>query len=434
MHNSRRFEAICAQLELHTFHIDFETAFVQSDIDVPIYCSYPAGINKKKNGKELFMKLQKSLYGLKQAPRNWNIKLTNWLKQKGFKQSEVDPCFFYYTSAKEKVHCYLNVYVDDLPGGHNNPEWFAKFISEMKEDFKVGSVEDLQWVMQVEVKKIPNGLQFCHKKYINDLLQKYDMLNCKPQAIPLDPSFEIKMDDTTNLTDVQRNKISTIYKELVGSLLWIARVDRPDIQHAVSVLCRFTSNPSPRHLQALRGILAYLAGTRDLGTAFTKVNPKNFILSAFSDSDWASDKDTRHSTSGYILFLGTSPISWSSSKQGLVTTSTTEAEYVGLSNCAKEVSYVRQLMESLGMNACLREPSTLHGDNQGALFLGENAKTSTRTKHIDIKYHHIRELVAKGIIALKYIKTTLMVADPLTKALPGCKFIKHLKWMLNLSA
>ena len=93
------------------------------------------------------------------------------------------------------------------------------------------------------------------------------------------------------------------YKELVGALLWVARVSRPDIQVAVSILCRFTANPSERHLKALRGVLAYLSGTKDLGVCFTKVPEKIFKLVGYSDADWAGDKDTRHSTSGYILFM-----------------------------------------------------------------------------------------------------------------------------------
>ena len=255
---------ICAQLNLTTFHIDFEAAFVQSNIDTDIYVSYPHGYKvKNKHGETLFMKLRKSLYGLKQAPRNWNIKLTTWLKKYGFKQSMVDPCFFYFS--RDGVLCYINVYVDDLPGGHNNQKWFNKFIRDMKKEFNVGTVDKLEWVMQVEVKKIDNGFQFCHQKYIKDLLRRFNMEHCKPLKVPLEPGFEISSHDSPTNPETQARLAKSGYRELLGSLLWIARVSRPDIQAAVSILCRFASNPSERHLKALRGILAYLSGTSDKG-------------------------------------------------------------------------------------------------------------------------------------------------------------------------
>lgn len=216
------------------------------------------------------------------------------------------------------------------------------------------------------------------------------------------------------------------YRELIGSLLWIARVDRPDIQAAVSILCRFNSNPSRRHLAAAKGVLAYLAGTKDVGTRFTKA--ENLHLTAYSDSDWAGDRDTRHSTTGFLLLLGNSPIMWYSGKQNMVTTSSTEAEYVALSHAAKEVTYIRNLLESIQFP----QPTTIiYGDNQGALFLGDNPKTSSRTKHIDIKFHHIRELTENNFVKLVYIQTKQMIADVLTKPLDGPKFNSFLDVLLN---
>ena len=150
--------------------------------------SYPKGwARKNAKGEQLFMKLKKSLYGLKQAPRNWNVKLSTWLLKYGFKQSEVDPCFYYYV--QNEIMCYICLFVDDIPGGHNNAKWYNKFISDMKKEFNVGEVGPLEWMMQVEVKKIANGFQFCHQKYINDLLRKFNMESCKPQKVPLDPAL-----------------------------------------------------------------------------------------------------------------------------------------------------------------------------------------------------------------------------------------------------
>lgn len=196
-------------------------------------------------------------------------------------------------------------------------------------------------------------------------------------------SAEISSHDSPTSAEQKAEMENSRYKELVGALLWVARMDRPDIQAAVSILCRFTANPSKRHLKALRGVLAYLSGTKDYGTCFTKVTPEDFKLHAYSDSDWAGDRDTRHSTSGHILFLGKSPIAWYSGKQNLVTTSTTEAEYVAMSQTAKEIQYIRNLLNSIGI--IQDEATVLNGDNQGALFLGENPKTASRTKHIAIK-------------------------------------------------
>ena len=227
--------------------------------------------------------------------------------------------------------------------------------------------------LQVEVKKIKNGFQFCHQKYINDLLRRFGMEDCNPQKVPLAPGFEISSHDSPTDTETQAKMAKAGYRELLGSLLWISRVSRPDIQAAVSILCRFASNPSERHLKALRGILAYLSGTKYKGVCFTKTPSADFKLTAYSDSDWAGDKDTRHSTTGYVIYFGSSPCCWYSGKQGLVTTSTTEAEYVAMSQTAKEVCYIRNLLNSIGFP---QQSTVLYGDNQGALFLGNNPKTS----------------------------------------------------------
>lgn len=402
---------------------------MQSDIDTNIYVSYPVGYKvTNKDGETLFMKLRKSLYGLKQAPRNWNIKLTTWLKQYGFKQSKVDPCFFYFN--RDGVLCYINVYVDDVPGGHNNQKWIDKFIRDMKKEFNVGTVDKLEWVMQVEVKEIDDGFQFCHKKYIKDLFRRFNMEHCKPQKVPLIPGFEISSHDSPTDPETQARLAKSGYRELLGSLLWIARVSRPDIQAAVSILCRFASNPSERHLKALRGILAYLSGTSDKGVCFTKTSSADFKLHAYSDSDWAGDQDTRHSTTGYVVYFGSSPCCWYSGKQGLVTTSTTEAEHVAMSQTAKEVCYIRNLLESIGFS---QKSTVLYGDNQGALFLGDNPKTASRTKHIAIKYHHIRELTEMNTLKLKYVETKRMVADLLTKPLPNATISRLFDKLLNIS-
>jgi hypothetical protein len=224
------------------------------------------------------------------------------------------------------------------------------------------------------------------------------------------------------------------YLQIIGVLLWISRVSRPDIAYAVGILSRYSSNPSARHFTAALDVLKYLKGTANMALVYEKdissdslttysisSRRKNFL--SYSDSDWAGDCDDRKSTSGFLVFYKNCLVAWSSSKQPIQSLSSTEAEYIGLGYSAKEVSYFQELLETLGMptSATIRSvfntDATILGDNQSSLFLAYHPKTSSKTKHISLRFHYIREMTAQKVFELEFCPTAKMLADIMTKAL-----------------
>ena len=181
------------------------------------------------------------------------------------------------------------------------------------------------------------------------------------------------------------------------------------------------AKPSSEHWVAAKRVLRYIKGTVNVGLVFRKSD--KFDLVGYSDADWAGDVDSRKSTSGYVFMLGNSVISWTSKKQPVVALSTTEAEYIALCLATQEAVWLRRLLASVGQNQ--KESTKIFEDNQGTIHISKNPRHHPRTKHIDIKYHYVRESVQKNVINVVHCDTNRMVADTFTKGLPKPAFEKH---------
>jgi len=201
-------------------------------------------------------------------------------------------------------------------------------------------------------------------------------------------------------------------------MLYIATTTRPDIAAAIGILCRRVSNSRQRDWNAVKRVMRYLKQTVNLKLKISA--DTNCELVGYVDADWAGDISDRKSTSGYIYKLGQSPVSWSSKKQAYVTLSSTEAEYVSAAYASQEVIWIRQLLDDLGLPAT--HPISLYEDNQGCIKLAASEKINARTKHIDVRHHHLPDLVDRDVINFVYCETNNMVADALTKPLPRPKF------------
>jgi hypothetical protein len=204
----------------------------------------------------------------------------------------------------------------------------------------------------------------------------------------------------------------THYQELIGSLNHLAVYSRPDISFAVSKLAQFNSDPTLIHLRSAQHVLRYLQGTKDL--AITYGNAKDLTPKGFADADWGSDKDDRKSMTGYVFIINNGPVSWTSHKQTTVATSTMEAEYMSLSDASREAIARQQLY--MDLNIQISTP-LLYSDNQAALAIAQNPVHHQRSKHIDIRYHFIRNAVQNDQVKIDYVPTANQTADILTKAL-----------------
>ena len=238
------------------------------------------------------------------------------------------------------------------------------------------------------------------------------MQAARPSHRPLDPGIRLFPLKEAERTDVEPVDLE-LYQSAVGSLMYVMLGTRPDIAYAVGLVSQFNHSPLWEHWVAVKRIFRYLTGTRGLRLVYGNKDSSG----AYSDADWGSGSD-RKSVGGSVFLLNGAAVSWTSKKQTSIALSTTEAEYLAMTQAAKEIVWLRILLEELGADAHVPQMSELYGDNQGALALACNPEYHARTKHIDIQYHFIRELVAAEKVYLKYCPSTDMIADIMTKALP----------------
>ena len=238
------------------------------------------------------------------------------------------------------------------------------------------------------------------------------MSDCKPAATPMAVDVKLVKDDGSKPVD------QTTYQSIVGSLLYAATSTRPDISHAVGVLSKFCSAPTETHLTAAKRVLRYLKGTSEYGIRYTRTDKQPI---AYSDASWA-ETEGRHSTSGVVFMHCDGPISWLSKQQSVVALSTAEAEYIAAYEATKEAAWLRQLYQ--GIENAPTSPIVLHIDNQSAINIANKSETSKRCKHMDIKFHYVRQEIANNHIITKHCYTESMVADILTKSLSRDRFVK----------
>lgn len=408
--------ALAAKYDLEIHQMDAVSAFLHGDLDEEIYMAQPEMFS---DGTSKVCRLHKSLYGLKQASRVWYTKLDGALKKFGLKRCVTDPCM--YIMRKGDKILIVGVYVDDLGMASND----AALMNELKAYLrKLFNMKDLGAAKQLLGMRITRDQQagtisIDQSQYIRDVLDKFNMLDCNPVSTPADINQRLTKDMCPS-TDEEREKIRHIpYQEAVGSLLFAAQISRPDIQFAVGAVSRFNSNFGYAHWAAVKRIMRYLKGTLNHKLTYYRNFESN--LEGFCDADWGGNETDRRSTTGYVFTMQGAPVAWNSKKQPTVAISTTESEYMAMGNATQEALWLRSLVRELAHK--MDGPIPIHCDNRGAICLSENSVYQSRTKHIDIKHHFLREHVNSNIIKFLHIDTKLNVADFLTKPMNSDKQI-----------
>ena len=418
--------AIAAHHDLDIEQLDVVTAFLYGVIDQLIYVQMPKGYEKAG----MICKLNKALYGLKQSPRLWYERLSEFLLTKlGLSKLHADHSIF--SSSAGIRGPIVTSFVDDLNiiGPKGSP-----MISEVKKQlniaFKMVDMGPISHYLGLKVERNRDNrtIKLSQSTYIEKVLEKFHMQNAKTTTTPMKEGSLFRNKSQASESDIKQ------YQAIVGSIMFAMIETRPDIAYATSVVSRHAKNPGKSHMEAAKQILRYLSATRDRGITF---GGGDLSIQGYSDSDWAGDKEDRKSTSGYVFMLNNGPISWASKRQKTVALSSTEAEYMALTLAAKETIWIRLLMTELGLmqddatptvNVLEREGAiALKGDNQSAIALANNPVLHSRTKHIDIQHHFIRNEVTEGRIDLTYVSTEHMVADGLTKPLTHVKFFSFIR-------
>lgn len=371
-------------------------------------------INELQKGNKVCL-LKKALYGLRQAGRCWNSKIDEVLIKFGARKSTADPCIYFKGEGENII--LISIYVDDILAASRSKERIAELGQYLSRMFEIKDLGTVNHCLGIEFDLNKNGIKMSQTGYIRDILERFGMSDSKPVSTPLDPGVKLQK----SKSEPSSEESSFPYRELVGALMYLAVCTRPDISYTASYLSQFNSCYDLTHWTAAKRVLRYLQGSRDVGLYFHKSNKS---LKAFVDADWANCPDDRRSYTGFAFILGNCPISWESKKQRTVALSSTEAEYMALSEAAKEASYLMNFFKELGFST--REKVTIFCDNNGARKLAENPIFHNRSKHIDVRHHYVRDILKKGEMEIKYIPTEEMAADVFTKGLPKPKLVQCL--------
>ena len=289
----------------------------------------------------------------------------------------------------------------------------------MTDRFEMSMMGELRFFLGFEIKQLIGGTFINQAKYIQDMLKRFGMQDAKGKPTPMPTKTHLKLNPDGKDVDQK------LYRSMIGSLLYLC-ASRPDIVLSVGVCARYQAAPKESHLAAVHRIFRYLVHTSKFGLWYPK--GATFSLCGYTDSDWAGDQDDRKSTSGACQFLGRSLVSWSSKKQNCISLSTAESEYVAAASGCTQLLWMRQTLKEFGVNY---DKVPLLCDNESAIKIAYNPVQHSRTKHIEIRHHFIRDHVARGDIELAYVCTKDQLADIFTKPLDEARFT-YLRNELNI--
>jgi len=463
----RMLMALSALYGWHVHHMDVVTAFLNPAIDEPVSMELPEGIEWLKptlrKPSTIQCRLKKALYGLKQAPRLWFQHIDSFLRANGFRQSGNEPTLYILWESHTKESpilksssgsLFLLLYVDDLLIASLNSGLIKQVKELLSTAYRMTDLGLARQFLNIKIErystmnkedssshthaKLVYHVRLSQERFIDELLKRFHMVECNGTKTPLETGHDLRVQVPTISTESHLetssqpiNSTTLILKEyqsLVGSLMYLMLSTRPDLAFTISTLSKFASAPLPIHLAAAKRVLRYLKATKTLALSFSS-ELRDAQLVGFSDSDWGGDRDDRKSTAGYVFTIGGTAISWKSKKQPVVALSSTEAEYIGTSEATREAIWLQRLLHELTQSDKPTNPQLLFVDNQGAIKLTENPRFHERTKHIDIKYHFVRQACENGLITVQYISTSKMTADIMTKALPTERHWIHLAGM-----
>jgi hypothetical protein len=395
--------AYASIMDFKLYQMDVKSAFLNGLIQEEVYVEQPPGFEIPDKPNHVY-KLQKALYGLKQAPRAWYERLSNFLLEKEFSRGKVDTTLF--IKRKHNDILLVQIYVDDIIFGSTNDSLCKEFSLDMQSEFEMSMMGELKYFLGLQIKQTQEGIFINQSKYCKELIKRFGMDSAKHMSTPMSTNCYLDKDESGQSIDIKQ------YRGMIGSLLYLS-ASRPDIMFSVCMCARFQSNPKQSHLSAVKRIMRYLLGTINLGLWYPKNSTCNLI--GYSDSDFAGSKTDRKSTSGTCQFIGSALVSWHSKKQNSVALSTAEAEYISAGSCCAQILWMKQQLSDYGI---ILDRIPIKCDNTSAINLSKNPVQHSRTKHIEIRHHFLRDHVLKGDCVLEFVDTKNQLADIFTKPLP----------------
>ncbi|WVZ53876.1 hypothetical protein U9M48_004764 [Paspalum notatum var. saurae] len=361
--------------------MDVKSALLNGLIEEEVYVRQPSGFESARFPDRVY-KLRKALYGLKQAPRAWYARLKSFLLKSGFVMDSVDKTLFLLSRGGDTL--IVQIYIDDIIFGGSSHALVSSFAEQMSREFEMSLMDELQFFLGLQIKQGPEGTFVHQAKYTRDILKKFEMGDSKPMTTPMSTNTALDADEDGEAVDQKE------FRGMIGSLLYLTAT-RPDIQFAVCLCARYQASPRTSHRQAVKR-----------------------IFRGFSDADHAGCRIDRKSTSGTCQLLGTSLVSWSSRKQASVSLSTT-----------KRLLWMKATLSDFGLRF---GKIPLLVDSTSAISIAKNPVLHSRTKHIDVKFHFLRDHYEKGDIDLVHVASEIQLADIFTKPLEFGAFVRLRGW------
>ncbi|GKD31309.1 putative ribonuclease H-like domain-containing protein, partial [Tanacetum coccineum] len=380
----RLFLAYASFMGFLVYQMDVKSAFLYGTIEEEVYVTQPLGFKDPDHPDKVY-KVVKALYGLHQAPRAWYETLANYLLSNGFKRGKIDQTLFI---KKQKGDILLvQVYVDDIIFGSTNKELCTGFEKLMKDKFQMSSMGELTFFLGLQVQQKEDGIFISQDKYVAEILKKFNYTDVKSASTPVDLEKPLVKDGDADDVDVH------LYRSMIGSLMYLT-ASRPDIMFVVCACARFQVTPKTSHLLAVKRIFRYLKGKPTLGLWYSRDSP--FELVAYTDSDYAGATQDRKSTTG-------------------------GSEYVAAASCCGQVLWIQNQLLDYGYNFM---NTVINIDNNSTIYIIENPVQHSKTKHIEIRHHFIRDCNAKKLIQMVKIHTdyNVAVADLLKKGFDAGRF------------
>lgn len=410
--------SIAAQNDFLLHQMDVTTAFLNGDLTEEIYMMQPP-LYQSTTAPQQVCRLHKAIYGLKQSPRQWYFKFDTFMLEHGFKRLQSDSTI--YTRHNASVFLVIGIYVDDLLLLCNSFSVLNRAKHELQDAFTMTDGGELTYCLGIQVQRDCNSghILLSQTKFIDEILRRFNMQDCNGVPVPLAVNTKLSLSMSPSPSSAVLQMKQVPYSSIMGGSRYLVTCTRSDIYFATGYLSRFMHNPGPPHWHAAKRLLRYLQFTRDRALQFNRSSLSQPILHGWSDVDWGGDIDTRKSTTRYVYLFAGGAISWQSKNQVSVALSSTEAKYVAAATAAKEALWLKRLLHEIG--AARDIPITLHCDNQSCISLAQNPRHHEKTKHVDFKFHFLRDLIEDGRIKLVFTTSALMWADFLTKAVPRVK-------------
>lgn len=419
MRTFRTIVALSVRFNWNITQYDIANAFLNADIDTEIYMTYPPGYPPKSGNSKQVFQLLKGLYGLKQASRLWNEKLIKVFNEAGLQVCKTESGVLFTRSGTNL--CLINLHVDDYCIATCDEVLRVKIEQVMAINFKVTPLGELRLYLgivhdKIDASKTVDGrprAKLYQGPYHERALEKFGYDKASTEDSPANPASKLSITDCPNEGEV---KPLWPYMSVGGTYMYSACGTRPDLAQRVNQCARFNKNPGDAHVKAHKHLARYLKGTKDRGCVYTR--PRNWKDSnkvqifAFCDSDWAGCVDTRRSTVGWVVTICGGPVSWKSQLKKTLALSSCEAEFMALSDVAREIAWFCRFFDEVGIEY---EVPCIYTDSRSAICWAEDPVQHQRNKHVELKYYYIRDQVARRLVKVLKINTKFNPADPLTK-------------------